>query len=213
VSKGLAKNKKSYIFHTNADYRTAKFIPSKQLKTMKSTFNLCIALFTLMALSGCDKFKDQRFSTTIPLVFEVDKAEGGELIVEMDEEITALLNEELYAVRENIKSYELVSIKYKIWEFWGVEQTTFNGSLGIGKKNSTMPGVQYAFSDLNIMEGDANPAQVTMTFSAQDIEKIQQYFMDTNGLSVFLNGSTSNAPIHFKLAIEVNIDAIAEVEK
>lgn len=169
---------------------------------------LCIALF-----SGCDKLKEKRFSTTIPLVFEIDKAEGGELVVNMEDELTALINEELNEVKESIQSYELVSIKYKIWEFWGVEETTFNASLGIGNKNSTSPGLTYAFNDISIKAGSENPSQVTMNFNSQSIERIQQYFLDTDGLKLYLTGSTSHAPIHFKLAVEVNIDAIAEVER
>lgn len=169
---------------------------------------LCIALF-----SGCDKMKDKRFSTTIPLVFEIDKAEGAELVVDLEDDLTALINEELNSVKGSIKSYELVSIKYKIWEFWGVEETTFSGSLGIGNKTSTVPGVEYTFSEVSIKAGNDNPNQVTMNFNSQSIDRIQQYFLDTDGLRLYLNGSTSHAPIHFKLAVEVNVDAIAEVER
>jgi hypothetical protein len=180
---------------------------------MKHISIVCLSLLTMFLLAGCDKFKEKRFSTTIPIVFEIDKAEGADLIVNMDDEITALINEKLSEVQEEIKSYELVSIEYKIWEFWGVEATTFSGSLGIGNANATSPGVEYAFNDISIMDGSNDPAQVTMNFNSQSIDKIQQYFLDTNGLRLFLSGQTSHAPIHFKIAIEVNIDAIAEVEK
>jgi hypothetical protein len=169
---------------------------------------LCMALFT-----GCDKLKEKRFSTTIPLVFEIDKAEGGSLEVDLEDEITSLINDQLNEVKESIKSYEVVSIKYKIWEFWGVEETTFNGRLGIGNKSATAPGVEYAFTDLQIKNGSENPAQVTMNFGSQDLDRIQNYFLNSNGVRIFLDGSTSHAPIHFKLAVEVNIDAIAEVNK
>jgi hypothetical protein len=180
---------------------------------MKSISISSLAIALLFLFSGCDKLKDKRFSTTIPIVFEIDKPEGGELVVDLDDDITAMINEELNQVKEQIKSYELVSVEYKIWEFWGVEETTFNGMLGIGNVNSTTPGVEYSFNDVSIKAGSEDPAQVTMNFNSQSIDKIQQYFMDTDGLRIFLNGSTSHAPIHFKLAIEINIDAIAEVEK
>jgi len=181
--------------------------------TMKHLYIVCFSLVAIFLLAGCDKFKEKRFSTTIPIVFEIDKAEGADLIVDMEDEITALINDQLNEVSEEIKSYELVSIEYKIWEFWGTETTTFSGSLGIGNANATGPGVEYAFNDISIMDGSNDPAQVTMNFNSQSIDKIQQYFLDTNGLRLFLSGQTSHAPIHFKIAIEVNIDAIAEVEK
>jgi hypothetical protein len=180
---------------------------------MKQLSIFAIAFLLLSTFSSCDKFSDKRFSTTIPIVFEIDKAEGAELVVDIEDEITSMINDELNAVKENIKSYELVSIKYKIWEYWGVEETTFNGSLGIGNKHSTSPGVTYAFNDVSVKAGSEDPAQVTMNFNSQSIDKIQQYFLDTDGLRLFLSGSTSHAPIHFKIAVEVNIDAIAEEKK
>ena len=39
-----------------------------------------------------------------------------------------------------------------------------------------------------------------------------QYFLDTDGLRFFLDGSVSEVPVHFKVALTVNIDAIAEVK-
>ena len=164
-------------------------------------------------LTGCDKLKEKRFSTTIPYALEVDITETGDMSVDISGEITSLINEELNKVKDEIKNYELVSITYKICEFYGVTPNTFNGSIGFGNANSSEAGVLYAYNDIDLQAGNDNPNQVNMNLNSQDISRIQQYFMDTNGLKLYLKGDVANKPVHFKLQIIVNVDAIAEVKK
>jgi len=174
------------------------------------------ALFLLAAIivvSGCSKFKEKRFSTHINHAFEVNIQEDGELIINLDSTITSLINEELKEVKDEIKSYELVNIRYKIWEFWGEEPNMFDGSIGIGNINSTSPGITLALTDVDLRAGNDNPNLVTLNLNSLDKSKVEQYFMDTDGLRLFLNGSVDQKPVHFKIQITVDIDAIAEVKK
>lgn len=180
---------------------------------MKHALGLFFLTVALALLTGCEKFNEKRFSTTIPFDFEIDIAEDGELTVDMNGEITALINEELEKVKDEIKNYELVSITYKIWEFYGASPNTFNGSLGFGNANSLEAGVIYAYNDIDLQSGNDNPNQVNMNLNSQDVSRIQQYFMDTNGLRLYLTGGVTSKPVHFKLQVIVNIDAIAEVKK
>ena len=179
------------------------------------TIRLALAAVAFLFLfSGCEKFNEKRFSTTVYLDFEINKSDTDPVIVDFDDDLTALSNEDLEEVKDKIKSYELVSITYKIWEFYGAsDAATFNGSLGIGNVNMTTPGVSYTFNDISLKAGNDNPDQVLMQFNSQEIDKIQQYFLDTDGLRLFLDGNVSEVPVHFKVAVTVNIDAIAEVKE
>ncbi len=173
------------------------------------------ALFCLIALivSGCNKFKEKRFSTTIPYNFTVEITENGSTTVDLTGDITAMINAELEKVKDKIKRYELVSINYKIWEFYGATPNTFTGSIGFGNANAINPGVSYAYSGIDLQAGNDNANHVKMNLNSQDIARIQQYFLDTNGLRMFFTGAVDQKPVHFVMQIVVNVDAIAETKK
>ncbi len=68
----------------------------------------------------------------------------------------------------------------------------------------------YAFNDISLSAGVADPAKVVINFTSADIDNIEQYFLDTDGLRLFLSGNVSHAPMTFLLQVEVDIDAITE---
>lgn len=180
---------------------------------MKHIFSAVFLVFMLLVFSGCDKMKEKRFSTTIPYDIEIDLAEGESTVIDVNGQLTSMINAELEKVKDNIKSYELKSIEYKIFEFWGASPNAFNGSIGFGNANSIAPGVDYEFNDIDLQAGNDNPNRVKLNLNSQDIAKIQQYFLDTNGLRLYLTGNTTQTPVHFIMQIVVNVDAIAEVKK
>lgn len=178
---------------------------------MRNFSFLIIAL--AITLSACSKFKDKRFSTTVNHAFEVDIPDNGQLTIDLNNTITSLINEELEKVKDEIKEYELVNIRYKIWEFYGEEPNTFDGTLGIGNMNSNTPGVSIGLADIDLRAGNDNPNLVLVNLNSVDKSRVEQYFKDTNGLRLFLQGAVDQAPVHFKLQVTVDIDAIAEVKK
>ncbi|MCC6601545.1 MAG: hypothetical protein IT223_12880 [Crocinitomicaceae bacterium] len=175
-----------------------------------------LGLTLILIFSGCEKYGDKRFSTTLELSFLIDLTDTDPTVFNLDSTVTSLTNAELKKFKENIKYYELKSIKYKVYEFWTDqegEDVQFNGEVGFGNLNSTSPGVLHTFSDISLKSGNDNPAKVQIPFNSQDIKKIEQYFLDTNGLKLYVDGNTSSTPVHFYLQFQVNIDAIANVKK
>lgn len=177
------------------------------------TFRVALACLILLPLiSGCDKWKDKRFSTTIPLTLTVSKGSTDPVVINLDSTLTSLINEDLDNVKEKIKRYELVSITYKIWEFSGDPSNVLTGSVGFGNMNMNDPGVDYSFNNISLKDGNDNMNQVPLNLNSQDIARIEQYFMDTNGMKIWLTGDVSEVPVFFKVAFTVNVDAIAEVK-
>lgn len=181
---------------------------------MKNISTPLLIIVAAFLFSSCDKFNDKRFSTTIIKDLHISITDNsGSVDINLNETITSMINDELAAVKENIKSYELVQIKYKVWEYIGDPAANFSGSLGIGNMNATMPGVSYAFSDINLQAGNDDSDYVLMSFNSTDIEKVEQYFLDTNGLKLFLEGNVTHVPVSFILQVVVDVDAIAETKK
>lgn len=180
---------------------------------MARSATLLLLLLTVLLFTSCDKMKEKRFSTTIPFDFEIEITEDSSAVIDLDGEITAFINAELAGVQEQIKSYELVGIKYRIWEFYGNTPNKFNGSLGFAKRGESVAGVNYNFTDLDLETAFGQITHTAMNFTSDDIAKIQQYFVDSNGMSLFLSGEVESKPVHFVLQVVVDVDAIAEVEK
>jgi len=57
-----------------------------------------------------------------------------------------------------------------------------------------------------------DPEYRTLEKTEQDIDKIEQYFLDTNGLTLFLDGAVTHQPMFFKLDVWVDVKALAEVK-
>jgi hypothetical protein len=186
------------------------------IQPMKSFSTLLIGLAFLTLFSGCEKFEDKKFSTTIEVRFPVQAQSdnNGSFVVDLSNLADVMAtNVDLAKVKENIKRYELVGIKYKIFEYWDSPNTTFNGSIGFGNKYMTQPGTEFLLPSFNLQESMVQTELSKMEFSSADIAKIQQYFTDSNELKVFFKGTLSETPSNFNLYLQIDIDAIAEVEK
>lgn len=183
---------------------------------MKSFSTLLISLAFLTLFSGCEKFEDKKFSTTIEVRFPVQAQSdnNGSFVVDLSNLADVMAtNADLAKVKDNIKRYELVGIKYKIFEYWDSPNTTFNGSIGFGNKDMTQPGTELLLPSFNLQESMLQTELSKMEFSSAEVAKIQQYFTDSNALKVFFKGTLSETPANFNLYLQIDIDAIAEVEK
>jgi hypothetical protein len=186
------------------------------IQLMKSLLSLILGVAMLTLFSGCEKFQDKKFSTTIEVRFPVQAQSdnNGSFVVDLSNLADVIAtNEDLAKVKENIKRYELVGIKYKIFEYWDSPNTTFNGSIGFGNKEMAEPGTEFLLPSLNLQESMTQTQLSKMEFSSAEIAKIQQYFTDSNALKIFFKGTLSETPANFNLYLQVDIDAIAEVEK
>ena len=186
------------------------------IQPMKPFSTLLIGLAFLTLFSGCEKFEDKKFSTTIEVRFPVQAQSdnNGSFVVDLSNLADVMAtNADLAKVKDNIKRYELVGIKYKIFEYWDSPNTTFNGSIGFGNKDMTQPGTELLLPSFNLQESMLQTELSKMEFSSAEVAKIQQYFTDSNALKVFFKGTLSETPANFNLYLQIDIDAIAEVEK
>ncbi len=183
---------------------------------MKASYFFFAATISTVLFTSCDKFDEKRFSTTIPYTFEVSATtdNNGEATIDLNGLIDALeLNANLKEVQDKIQRYELVAIKYKVFEYYDSPATTLNGSIGFGNKNMTEAGTTFLLNDISLQSSMDAVEPVKIDFVNAEIANIQQYFLDTNGMKLFLKGLVSKTSVHFKFYLQVDVDAIAEVKK
>lgn len=189
----------------------------------RTTLLFALSVISIFFFTGCDKLKDQKFSTTIEVRFPVvaSSENPGEMIIDLSQLADVLeKNPDLAEHKDKIKSYSLVGIKYKVFEYWNSPEstlnnpaTTFTGSIGFGSKDMTAPGVEYQIQNLNLQESMNQTDLSVMTMDNSVISQIQQYFLDTDALKLFLKGNISQNPVDFKVYMQIDVDAIAEIKK
>lgn len=181
---------------------------------MKKLYMLAFGILVSSLFTSCEKLTEQRFGTSFSYDFVVDM-QNTEQPYTID--LTSILdvlqkNAELAQHADHIKSFELVEVKYKVYEYYDSPTNLFTGYLGMGSSNASTPDVRQGLTDFSLQGSmDAtNPERIT--FSAEDVKKINDYFMQTKSLKLFLNGTTTETPARFKLNVQVDVDAVAEVK-
>jgi hypothetical protein len=178
------------------------------------TMRLSLLAFVLVTLfSSCDKFNEKSFSASFHKEFLVTVSEeDGAMTIDLEKIMSALDNSDIEKYKESIKSYELINIRYKVWEYAGDPGATFTGNLGVGNALTDVPGVLLAMEGLSLQSSNDDPEYRQFEKTEQDIDKIEQYFLDTDGLTLFLDGTVTHQPMSFKLDIWVDVKALAEIE-
>ena len=182
-------------------------------KLMKNQLVLPAMLFgAILLFGGCDKIKEVEMDKTVNMEFTVDIGPDDPLTLDLSAAFEFATGD-LEEYKDQIKSYKVKEIRYKIWEFYTDEpgeDAILNGQLGIGKKTAAAPGVTYTMTDLSLLTNNDNPAHTPMNFSSANVQKIEQYLLDSNGLKLFLTGDVSSAPVHFKLQVVADVTAVVE---
>jgi hypothetical protein len=182
---------------------------------MKNTAQMAISAIALLILfSGCDDLKEIKLDKTVNMEFTVDLGADDPAVLNLSEAFEFATGD-LEEYRDYIKRYEVKSLRYKVWEFYTEtpgEDATLDGILGIASVSGADPGVEFTMTGLSLLASNDNPSHTEIELPAADLEKVEQYLLNSNGLKLFLNGSVSSVPVHFKLQVVADVTAIAEKE-
>lgn len=176
------------------------------------TKGLFLAVCIISLFSGCAKLKEVTLDKTVTMNFEVDLQADDPLELDLLE-VLEVATGNLEEYKDAIKSYKIRDVRYKIWEFWTHEtadDVILNGDLKIGSLTGNAPGVFYNLTDYSLLAASEDPSHTKFNFSGSDVKKIEQYLLGTNGLKIWLNGSVSSVPVHFKLQVVVDLSVTAE---
>ena len=83
---------------------------------MKTIKYLSFLLFASLLFTSCDKMHEKRFSVTLIKNFEIDFTENNQHTFSDEAILSSLEHEEIEALQDAILHYEIVAVKYKIWE-------------------------------------------------------------------------------------------------
>jgi hypothetical protein len=174
-----------------------------------------MAAASLLFLNSCEKYTEKTFSTTLSFDFDVEQLEDvGAYTVDLSGLADVLAsNEDLRKNQDKIKDFKLIRVRYKVYEYYNDPATAFSGFIGFGNKSAASPGVSYSLENVSLQASMDNAEPQTMNFTSNDIERIEDYLLNTKGLTLYMDGTLSQTPAKFKLNLQVDVDAIADVLK
>jgi len=177
-----------------------------------ATKNYILPLIALaIVFSGCDKLEDKTFEASYAKNLTIDIDESGEGTFDLQETLNVLSNEALEQVQDEIKSYDIRELSYKIWEYDGPAQSILNAEMKIlSSTGAVLFSTALTPELLQTLNADENYRTIDLTEGEENA--ITAELERENALIIQAVGSVSEVPVYFVFQLKADITAIAEIE-
>jgi hypothetical protein len=95
---------------------------------------------------------EKRFSVKRIQNFDIDLTDDTDHTFSEEAILSSLQHEELEAVETAILRYEIMAVKYKVWEYSGPEASTFEGELKIGAVGNPADATTLVLEEASLTE-------------------------------------------------------------
>ncbi|GEM_PF-1867904 len=177
-----------------------------------ATKNYILPLIALaIVFSGCDKLEDKTFEASYAKNLTIDIDESGEGTFDLQETLNVLSNEALEQVQDEIKSYDIRELSYKIWEYDGPAQSILNAEMKIlSSTGAVLFSTALTPELLQTLNADENYRTIDLTEGEENA--ITAELERENALIIQAVGSVSEVPVYFVFQLKADITAIAKIE-
>jgi len=176
---------------------------------MKKTFLFILAGSFLF--SSCDKLKEKKFSMQHTQNFEINITETDPLTFAYSEVFSSADDEDVKEYLQYVKSYKIVQLSAKVWEYEGPATAQISGWLCWGKNDSD--DVCHFLDVTKMNELLTSPERVVLDYSADDLIKMESVLLQTNEITAALDGIVTEKPMKFIFQLVADIDVVVEKEE
>jgi|GEM_PF-4723565 len=175
----------------------------------KIAFLLAIPLL----FGGCDKIKTVTFNSEFSVKFEVDETDTGMNIPYHEMEAINLADDpDLAPYIDDIKDIKIKSISYKIENYTGTEDITFDAEIGFAPFSATSSDVFSSTGGVLLFDKSQETTKTLLYFNPSAIDRIKNLLMADKAIRVFADGLMSHGPVKFDLKVYVFATISAETE-
>jgi len=175
----------------------------------KIAFLLAIPLL----FGGCDKIKTVTFNSEFSVKFEVDEMDTGINIPYHEIEAINLADDaNLAPYIDDIKEIKIKSISYKIENYTGTEDITFDAEIGFAPFSATSSDVFSSTGGVLLFDKSQETTKTLLNFNTSAIDRIKNLLMADKAIRVFADGLMSHGPVKFDLKVYVFAPISAETE-
>ncbi|NQX91382.1 MAG: hypothetical protein HRT74_04470 [Flavobacteriales bacterium] len=171
------------------------------------------ALALLLCLNSCDKLNEQSFGVQLVKDFEINLAEGETSFSQEDILNAIEANSDLDGLEDKIVDYRIKTVSYKVWEYQGPAEATFDGLIRFEDTANAAEFVSVDIVDQVLSSLNDSDERVTLDFTDGEIERLASYLLEGNSVKFKSSGDVSSAPMSMILQVFVDVEVRAEVEE
>jgi hypothetical protein len=172
-------------------------------------------LFALPLLfSGCDKIKQVSFNSEFSVTFAVNETSAGTNLPYFEMEAINLADDpDLEPYINDIKEITIKSISYKIENYSGAEDISFEGEIGFSKISAAAPELFSSTSPVLLFEKNQETTKTLLDFDSNATNRIRDILLSEKAIRVYADGLMSHGPASFDLKVYVFATITAETEE
>lgn len=175
----------------------------------KIAFLLAIPLL----FAGCDKIKTVTFNSEFSVKFEIDETDTGTNLPYHEMEAINLADDpDLAPYIDDIKEIKIKSIAYKIENYTGTEDITFDGEIGFAPFAASSAEVFSSTGGVILFDKSQETTKTLLDFNTSATDRIKNLLMADKAIRVFADGLMSHGPVKFDLKVYVFATISAETE-
>jgi hypothetical protein len=175
--------------------------------------NYILPLIALaIVFSGCEKAEEINVEASYVknLTITID-GNAGDGMFDFQETLDALSNEGLEQVQNEIRSYDIRELSYKIWEYDGPAQSMLNAEMKIlSSTGAVLFSTALTPELLQTLNEDENYRTIALT--AGEKNAITAELLKENAVIIQAVGSVSEVPAYFVFQVKADITVTAEIE-
>lgn len=160
--------------------------------------------------SSCDKIKEREFSLHLVKNFEINILEDDSFTFSQTETFSASEDDDIKNSLDDIKSYKLVRLSAKIWEYEGSATAEISGSLCFGK--NAAGDVCHELDATKMLELITSEERVDLDYTQAQFEKLAGVLMENHQITGVLEGMVTEKPMRFIFQAVADIDVVIEVK-
>jgi hypothetical protein len=171
---------------------------------------LLLSLPLLLVFSGCGKLKEKKISIHLVNQFTVNVTEDDDLSMYYTQTINTADDPEGKKYLEHVKSYDIVRITLKVWEYDGPSGAMVTGSFCVGKN----PGgdVCHSIENENLLALSTGPDRITLNYTQAQMDKLEAILMDNHKLVGTLEGFVTEKPMTYVVQTVADIDVVVQTK-
>jgi len=173
------------------------------------TTSVVVLALTTTLFSACDllnKADDINFDATLQKDIEVsDASTGTNVSYAKTIVIDAASDPDISTYINKIKGFTVNSIKYQVITYDGPDGATFSGTLAFGEASGGTPTLAATIDNLNFSTAFASGHMFELSYSKDDIDKIQNLLKADKAVKVLLQGSLSETPLYCIVTIYMDV--------
>ncbi|MBT1701109.1 hypothetical protein KK083_29725 [Fulvivirgaceae bacterium PWU4] len=173
--------------------------------------SLAIFIFTAVVLTSCDELGDVTINEPVTTSITVDETGTNQNVTYSKSLVVdATSNAEIEKYKDNLKSFTVNKITFKIKNYSGEAATTPLSKVSYSATGSAANAIEIAsITNFNIKAAADAGTETELVVSNTDLQAMAAILKNNLSITLYLNGSLTKTPVKFTAEFTVDATIVA----